>query len=232
MTTAFLFCAIAGGTVLVCQFVLTLVGLGGHGEGADGFAGDGDVGTDFHDGFHGGASADGTHAGGADGAHAHDPNGSNHYSSWLFGVLSFRTLVAAATFFGLAGMMAHSAGLALGPQLLVAIVSGAAAMYGVHWIMLTIGRLGEDGTLRIQRAVGQEATVYIPIPAAGAQPGGFQAGKVQFKLQNRLVEYAAVTSSAEKLPTGAKVRIVGLTGNTLQVEPVPVAPAQAIQPVA
>jgi hypothetical protein len=232
MTTAFLFCAVVGGTVLVCQFVLTLVGLGGHGDVADDFSGDvgtGDVGTDFHDVFGGDAHVGDVHAGSA---HGHDPNGQNHQSSWLFGIISFRTLVAAATFFGLAGMMAQAAEMNLGPQLLIALACGAAAMYGVHWIMLTIGRLGEDGTIRIQRALGQEATVYIPIPAAGAQAGGVQAGKVQLKLQNRLVEYEAVTSGPTKWPTGAKVRVVGMTGNTLQVEPLQVAPVKATEPVA
>ena len=30
MTTIFLFCALVGGTIMLCQFVLTLLGLGGH----------------------------------------------------------------------------------------------------------------------------------------------------------------------------------------------------------
>ena len=87
-------------------------------------------------------------------------------------------------------------------------------MYGVHWIMQAIGRLGEDGTIKVQRALGQEATVYIPIPAAKSQ-----AGKVQLKLQNRLVEYEAVTAGSDRLATGTKVRVVGIAGNTLEVEP-------------
>ena len=87
-------------------------------------------------------------------------------------------------------------------------------MYGVHWIMQAIGRLGEDGTVKVQRAIGQEATVYVPIPGAKSR-----AGKVQLKLQNRLVEYEAVTAGAEKLATGTKVRVIGLSGNTLEVEP-------------
>jgi hypothetical protein len=57
--------------------------------------------------------------------------------------------------------------------------------------------------------------VYVPIP------GGKQsAGKVTVKVQERLVEYAAMTSADEKLSTGAKVVVVGVIGgNTLEVEP-------------
>jgi len=93
-------------------------------------------------------------------------------------------------------------------------------MYGVHWLMRTIGRLGEDATLRVKNALGQEGTVYIPIAGARAQ-----AGKIQLKLQNRLVEYEAVTSTPERLATGTKVRVVGLLGNTLEVEPIKAASA-------
>jgi membrane protein implicated in regulation of membrane protease activity len=106
-------------------------------------------------------------------------------------------------------------------QLLLALAAGIGAMYGVHWLMRMIGRLGEDGTVRVHTAVGQEGTVYIPIAAGRAQ-----AGKIQLRLQNRLVEYEAVTSAAERLATGTKVRVVGLAGNMLEVEPVSIAPIQ------
>jgi membrane protein implicated in regulation of membrane protease activity len=182
--------------------VLTLVGLGGdHADFSH------DVPHDFAAGD---AQIDDAH--GADPA-GHDAHG-HHGSSWLFGVISFRTLVAAAAFFGLVGYAAESAGLGLGPQLVLAVAAGIGAMYGVHWIVRSMGRLAEDGTVRVRSALGQEGTVYIPIPAAKAQ-----AGKVQLKLQNRLVEYEAVTSAGQRLATGTKVRVVGIAGNTLEVEP-------------
>jgi membrane protein implicated in regulation of membrane protease activity len=202
----FLICAVVGGTVLICQFVLKLVGLGGdHGL---------DVGHDIPDDFSGDIGHD-IHVGGGHGAESsgHDAGG-HHGSSWLFAVVSFRTLVAAATFFGLVGLASRSAGQPIGVQLLLGTAAGLGAMYGVHWIVRSMGRLGEDGTVRIHQALGKEGTVYIPIPAAKAQ-----AGKIQLKVQNRLVEYEAVTSGNEKLATGTKVRVVGIAGTTLEVEP-------------
>jgi membrane protein implicated in regulation of membrane protease activity len=204
LTWLFLACAVIGGTVLVCQFVLTLVGLGTDVAIADDFEVPHDVsGGDAH--FDGG-----THA--ADGA-GHDAHG-HHGSSWLFGIITFRTLVAASTFFGLAGLAAESAGQNLGVQLLLAGVAGLSAMYGVHWIVQTMGKLGEDATLKVRWAIGQEGTVYVPIPAARARPG-----MVQLRVKNRLVEYEALTDSPEKLATGTKVRVVGVLGTTLEVEP-------------
>jgi membrane protein implicated in regulation of membrane protease activity len=211
MTTLFLICATIGGTVLICQFVLSLVGLGGHQFGDLPSDGAGDLHLDFSHGDAGGASP-----GGDLQADGHAPGDADHHvsSTWLFGVISFRTLVAAFAFFGMAGLAAESANLSQPLQLVLAGGAGLGAMYGVHWLMRTLYQLGEDQTVKIHRAIGEEATVYIPIAAELAQ-----AGKVQVKLQNRLLEYAAVTSATHKLATGAKVRVVGVRGNTLEVEP-------------
>jgi hypothetical protein len=194
------FFAIVGGTILVCQLVLSLIGLGGEHGGFDG--GDaGDAGSDF--GGHDVASPDG-----------HDAHG-HHGSTWLFGVVSFRTLVAAATFFGLGGLLSDSLGHSVGIQVLVAFGSGAAAMYVVYWIMRLFTQLSEDGTVRIQRAIGAEATVYLTIP-----PSRSGMGKVHLQIQQRLVEYPAVTSNPEKIATGAKVVVTDIVGtDTLEVEP-------------
>lgn len=205
MSTLFLICAVVGGTLLACQFVLTLVGVGGHhGDfGADAPHDVGDLmhGGDVHHGGdvdHGDPDGDGDHVG----------------SNWLFGVLSFRTIVAAITFFGLVGLTAESAKVAPAMQLVLGTVAGLGAMYGVHWIMMTMMRLGSDGTLRIGRAVGKLGTVYVPIPG-----GNQSAGKIHLKLQGQLAEYPAQTSEKEKIPTGTSVVVVGLANeSTLQVE--------------
>ena len=60
----------------------------------------------------------------------------------------------------------------------------------------------------------QAAVVYVPIAANRER-----AGKVQVKLQDRLVEFEAVTTSEDRLPTGTRVRVVGVVGNRLDVEP-------------
>jgi membrane protein implicated in regulation of membrane protease activity len=205
MPLFFMICAVVGGTILICQFVLTVVGLGGeHGVDAG------------HDALHD-FSGDTGHDGGSGHAHSGHYSAHDHGSAWLFAVISFRTLVAAVAFFGLVGLAAQSMGQAVGVQLLLALAAGLGAMYGVHWLIRMIGRLGEDATLRVKTALGQEGTVYIPIAGGRAQ-----AGKIQLKLQNRLVEYEAVTSFAERLATGTKVRVVGVAGNVLEVEPVKV----------
>lgn len=200
MTPIFLFFAVVGGTVLVFQFVLTLIGLGS----------DGDVPDDLPDDIPNDVSFDADVS--ADAGHAHDVSHA-HDSSWLFGIISFRTLVAAAAFFGLGGLAASSAGWEMFVQLGTALACGAVAMAAVHGVMKMLGKLGDDATVRIHKALGQEGTVYVPIAAAKERPG-----KVQLKLQNRLMEYEAVTAG-DRLATGARVRVVAIRGNMLEVEP-------------
>jgi membrane protein implicated in regulation of membrane protease activity len=194
-------CAIIGGTVMVCQFLLTLVGLG-H-DVHDG--GGGDVGHDFA-GDHGGGDAghDASHEGVHDDHHAD--------STWLFGVITFRTMVAALAFFGLAGLAADSAGASPPVTIGIALVAGLAAMYGVHSMMQFLRKMREEGTVRIASAVGCTGTVYLRVP--GQKTG---AGKVTVDIRGREVEYEAMTAG-EELPTGARVVVIDVLGpDTVEV---------------
>ena len=98
----FLIAAIIGGTVMICQFLLTLMGMGDDGGdmGNGDFSGDADVAGDFDID----ADLPGDHH--TPMGHAADADYQHPDSTWLFGVLSFRTLIAAAAFFGVAGKTA------------------------------------------------------------------------------------------------------------------------------
>jgi hypothetical protein len=211
MTGVFLVCATVGGTVLAIQLVLTLIGLGSHGLDMDvshDVGGDfhGDVGGDFH------GDAGDLHGGDAD---LHGDSGHLHHDSTsAFQVISFRTVTAALTFFGLFGLASQSTGASQPTVLLVALAAGAAALYGVYWLMRAVYRFNAEGTAKIQHAVGKHASVYLRIP--GHEAG---AGKIQVNLQNRTMEYLAMTAG-EPIPTGAKVVVVDvLTPDTVAVEP-------------
>lgn len=208
MFTFFLFCAVIAGTVFLLQFVMLLVGMGAEGADFDTDIPDaGDV--DFD------ASAAGDVDFDADAVDAHDHGVHDHGSTWLFGVISFRTLVAAVTFFGLAGMAMLSAGQNEWLAVPVAAVAGAGAMYVVHFLMRSLHKLSHDGKLRIRNAVGKTATVYVPIAAHNAA-----AGKIQVRMQGRLVELAAMSGASEELATGTRVRVVGVVSDsTVRVEP-------------
>ncbi len=206
MEIIFLFCAIFGGTVLLAQFLL---GFGGdHHDGGDGAE------DTLDDAAHMDADGDDADAHGDDG-HEHDHQHHGHGSTWVFGVLTFRTVMIGLTFFGLTGRATMASGVAQPRALMVAVVCGLAAMYGVYFLMRGLFKLTADGTERIGRAVGEEGMVYLSIP--GHNQG---VGKVQVPVQNRTVEYEAMTSG-ERLPTGTRVVVVGVLGSDrVEVEPV------------
>jgi hypothetical protein len=65
--------------------------------------------------------------------------------------------------------------------------------------------------------VGKHARVYVPIPAEGKG-----MGKVQVTLQNRTVEYQAVSEEHEPLRTGETVQILEVkNSDTVSVQRLP-----------
>jgi hypothetical protein len=217
MRNVFLFCFLAGGTLMVCQFVLSLLGLGGQHELG---GGDHDVGgADLHDvGGHDAGGHEGTdHDTATHDSHGHGTaHGHSNLGDWLVGVLTFRTIVAALTFFGLAGLATQQAGAEPGLVIAVALATGAGAMFLVAWVMRSLSRLNAEGTARIERAIGKSGTVYLTVP--GNKAG---VGKVQLNLQNRTVECQAVTPHAT-LANGTKIIVTAVIGrDTVEVAPAP-----------
>lgn len=225
LNTIFLITAVVGGTVMVCQFALTVMGLAGDEvDGAGDFSADADFDGDVAGDVSGGDIAgdfDGADSveGNIEGDHqthwseADDPDVSHPDSSGVFKIVSFRTMVAAIAFFGMTGAAARSAEIGPAPSILIALAGGFAAMYGTFTLMQSITKLDSSGNEDIRNAIGQSATVYVPIPAAA---GGM--GKVQLSMQNRIVEFKAVTADAQALQTGDAVEVVSVTsGNTLEV---------------
>ncbi len=204
LDTVFNLTALIGGTVLIFQFVLMLLGLGG----------DGDLAADGAD-LSGGLDADGVDVGGADVAagdatwhEAADADLGHPGAHWFYEVISLRTLSAAVTFFGLAGITARAYSQPATISFVIAAVAGAAATFAVYWLFKQVYKLQHTGTENIRNALGLSATVYVPVPA---KRGG--AGKVTFRLQNRVAEYQAVTDEEERLKTGEKVIVVGIVNS-------------------
>ncbi|MBI1318799.1 MAG: hypothetical protein GC168_07595 [Candidatus Hydrogenedens sp.] len=203
MFTVFLVCAAGGSTLLIIMFALTFMGLdGGHGMGdLDG------AGHDLHTDFSGEADAR-TDLDMLD--DAGEPLGD---STVFFHALSIRSIVAGVAFFGLGGLLAQSIGAGPYASYVAAILSGAAALFAVAWLMHLLYALKHDGTFQIISVLGAPATVYLAIPAARSG-----SGKVTVAARDRSVELEAVTDG-DALPTGALVEVVEiLNENTVAVK--------------
>ena len=198
----YFYTALGGGAFLAFQFVTLLLGMGDDAGG--------DVGVDVD----------------ADASVDPDSQPHDHWSDktdgdfdvpdgrWFFELFSLRSLAGAALFFGLVGKTSLAYGASPTVAAVYASLAGAVALYGVYWIFKQIFRLETSGNLDVRNALGLPAKVYVPIP-----PAGEGAGKVQLKLQDRLVEYQAVNDGDEKLATGKHVVVTGIVNSgTVRVD--------------
>lgn len=177
MESVYFYSAVIAGVLLAGQVVLSLIGLG-HDLDVDDIP-DGDVDLDVGD---------------------HDFGHFDHGGGWFAGMLSFRAITAAVAVFGLVGLAARQRFAPLS-AFLIALVAGGGVLYGVGWLLRMVYRLRSEGNVRIQRAVGQTATVYLTIPEQN-----FGAGKVTVTVQGRTMNYRAMTAG-EQLPSATPVVI-------------------------
>jgi membrane protein implicated in regulation of membrane protease activity len=146
----------------------------------------------------------------------HAGGGHGEGTSWLFGMLSFRAIVSALTAFGLGGLATNSSGATQIESLGFAVFCGLATMLVVAFMTHSMRKLEDDGTVHIQKALGRSGTVYLTIPAKKSG-----TGKVTISLQNRTMEFPAITP-AEELVTGTIVVVTAVVGsNTVEVSASP-----------
>jgi hypothetical protein len=230
LTTVLLCCAFIGGAILVVQLVMAALAMGaGHGLHLHHHHGGGGrmlghrggprmlKGMPSHGVKHAAAV---THAP-AGMTHVHGDGHSGAGMHWavslLWGMLNFQALVAGIAAFGLSGLAAVAAGLATAFVLSIGIGTAFVIMLGVAAIFHLMLNMDEDGTLRLEDAVGAMGTVYLSIPANN---GG--QGKVTVTLQQRHVEFAAVTLQERPLAAGEKIIVV----NVLKPSVMEVVPAE------
>src|SRR5437867_4397171 len=131
-------------------------------------------------------------------------------------LFSVRSLCAGLGFFGVGGLaglsLAGSSPFGIALALLLGMALGTAAMVAVAAAVRAMLRFEDDGTVRIESAVGISGDVYLTIPADRSG-----MGKVHVPVQNRIVEYQAVTTHRDTLPTGARVLIVDVAGPDIVV---------------
>lgn len=130
-------------------------------------------------------------------------------------VFSVRSVTAFFTGFGWTGVVALQADQPLLVAIVLALVVGAAFMFGVVALMRGLYAMRASGTLDLANAVGQVATVYVRVPGNSGGPG-----QVEVMIQGRLQVLTAMTETARDLPPRSKVRVTGLVDpSTLRVEP-------------
>lgn len=199
LMTVYIVCAVFGGTILCLQFLLTCFGVG---LGAEA---DVDVDTDFDVDSDFGAGTDADTDVDADSAHIHHAHG----AAALFKVISFRTIIAGLTFFGLGGLLGSSGGASTPISLGIACLLGAVGILGVYYLYKSFLKFQHSGNLSATTLQWANGSVYLKIPAEGAG-----RGKVQVNHQERTMEYEAVTPGPE-LPAGTPIVVTKVISEQL-----------------
>lgn len=128
-----------------------------------------------------------------------------------FGLISLRTLVAFATFFGWGGVAAMAQGFVATKAFMIAFLSGFLAMVGLAYVLSQLLKLQESGTVDTYKAIAEVGEVYIPIPEA--KDG---KGKIHVNLQDKIMEFDAI-SDGGAIPTGAKVKVMDVLNENVML---------------
>lgn len=134
-----------------------------------------------------------------------------------FKVLSLQGLSAFFLMFGLTGLMCQRAfGWSTAPSLAGAATAGLLTLATLRAIYRAFHRLQSDGTLRIERALGAEGSVYLSITPD-------KPGKVTIVVDGRQITRDAIVETGETLVTGTAIVVSRIHDDgTLAVAPLDV----------
>lgn len=89
---------------------------------------------------------------------------------------------------------------------------GCFIVWVINVVMKKMKKLQEDGTMNLNQAIGQEATVYLTI-----KPG--EKGKVQMAVNSALQTFDAVSDCEKPISTGTRVKVINVgTDRSLTVQ--------------
>lgn len=130
-------------------------------------------------------------------------------------LLSVKPITGFFLGFGWGGGIALESGLSLPLATVAAAVNGAILMVLLAWAIKFIYSFRTDGTRRINDAIGAIGTVYVTLP-----PSRASGGQINVTVSGRLETLAALNAALKSIPSGEKVKVVGVIDtNTVLVEP-------------
>lgn len=127
---------------------------------------------------------------------------------------TFKNVMAFFTLFGWTGIVCVDNGLSDTSSTLIAFVAGVGMMVLMAFLFLWISKLAEDGSLKIQNAVGCIGEVYLSIGAKRER-----IGKISIDVQGAKRELSALTDENEDLKQGDVIKVTAVVnGEILLVE--------------
>jgi membrane protein implicated in regulation of membrane protease activity len=141
--------------------------------------------------------------------HGHDAIDS-HAGDQTVSPISFRTIMAFITFFGITGTVATFYHASITVSLLAGVAVGLVVAYVVYRLTALVASQSRSTAATDADIKGQTGRVEVPIPAEGA-------GLVVLTLLGQNTSWAARTADGTPVPAGALVQILDRVGGTLIV---------------
>ncbi len=186
----FWYIAIPFSVILIIQFILTFMGIGGASS---------DVGGDVPDDI---------------GSPDYEVDSFAEAAQSSFSFFTLRNFIAFFTVFGWAGIVGINNGFSEVMVVIFGIACGLLIMLVISTLFYSISKLTDSGNLDIRHAINRIGKVYIPVKARAGS-----IGKIQITIQDSNREMQAVTHQDQDLATGTVVRVTGIeSGNILIVE--------------
>ena len=152
------------------------------------------------------------HVGSDLGAHG-GGDGSGDFNVPNFQLLTIRNVVAFFAVFSWVGLAMIHADASTALTIIVSVVSGLVMMFIMSAMFLGLSRLQSSGNIDVSLAKGNQAKVYLSIPAT--RKG---VGKIQVVIQGKVVEMDAMSDDIELIPTGNIVNVKDILNNQALVE--------------
>ncbi len=127
-----------------------------------------------------------------------------------FQFISVKNIVAFFAVFGWSGIGFINAGMAPWLVILLAVFCGLLMMLLMGTLFYLMSKLAENGTLKMNNAIGRLGEVYLRIPA---QRGGM--GKVQISVQGSVRTLDAITDDLETISTAAIVQVIDVIDDSI-----------------
>lgn len=127
-----------------------------------------------------------------------------------FQFFTIKNLTGFFVLFGWSGIASVQFGNSLGATLFISVLSGLAMMSIMAVLFYFMSKLTDDGTLKIQNAVGSIGEVYLTVGKKRSK-----IGKIQIKVQGGLRELDALTDEEEDLPMSTVIRVKSVISDEL-----------------
>lgn len=127
-----------------------------------------------------------------------------------FQFFTLKNLVGFFTIFSWIGLACIEMGMGVVATLITSFLCGLAMMFVMAGIFYFMSRLTDDGTLKLQNAIGRIGEVYLPVQAKrGAM------GQVNVTIQGGMRTLQALTDDDMDLPVGTVIKVTEVINNQI-----------------